>query len=194
MKNALFIDRDGVINKMVFIDGQFDSPQNPRQVSLVEGIIDMITWLNKKGIPVVEVTNQPGAALGKMKLATLKRIEKKIHKLLNNNGAHIDHIYSCLHHPEAKLAKFKILCACRKPKAGLLLQAGLDLNINLKKSVILGDNATDMEAGKIVGCKTILFFHTNNLPYKVKANKICRPDYKVTSQAEALDVLRNLYK
>lgn len=179
---------------MVLINGQFDSPQNPRQVSLVEGIIDLIAWFNKKGVPVIEVTNQPGPALGKMKLTTLKNIEKKIHKLLNKKGVHIDHIYSCLHHPEAILSKFKISCACRKPKAGLLLQAGSELNINFKKSVILGDNATDMEAGKIVGCKTILLFHSNNLLHKVKANKIYQADYKVSSHSEALEVLRKLYK
>ena len=194
MKNALFIDRDGVINKMIFIDGQFDSPQNPRQVSLVEGIIDLITWLNKKGVPVVEVTNQPGAALGKMKLATLKKIEKKIHKLLNNKGAHIDHIYSCLHHLEAKLAKLKIWCACRKPKAGLLLQAGLELNINLKKSVILGDNATDMKAGKKVGTRTILFFHTNDTPEKVIAKQNYPSDFRVYSHQETLLILKKLFK
>ena len=95
---------------------------------------------------------------------------------------------------KAKLANFKILCACRKPKAGLLLQAGLELNINLKKSVILGDNATDMKAGKKVGTRTILFFHTNDTPEKVIAKQNYPSDFRVYSHQETLLILKKLFK
>jgi mannose-1-phosphate guanylyltransferase/phosphomannomutase len=194
MKKAFFIDRDGVINKMVLQkDGLFDSPQTIKQVSLVPGIIEMINWLNNKNIPVIEVSNQPGVALGKMDWQLLENIENNIHSLLNEHGVHIDKVYRCLHHPEAQIKELKIECCCRKPEAGLLFKAAQELDLDLKNSVILGDNVSDMESGKKAGCKTILFFHNEDVLYKVKAKQNYMPQFKIYSLKEITPILIKLF-
>lgn len=193
-KKVLFIDRDGVINKMVLQkDGVFDSPQTVEQVNLVEGVSEIINWLNKKDIPVIEVSNQPGVAKGKMSMKTLEDIEEKVHALLEEKGVHINKIYRCFHHPEAVNNKWKVDCDCRKPNTGLLLQAASELGIDLSESAILGDNVSDMEAGKKVGSKTILFSHKNDLPQKIKVNQEYIPDFKVYSHEEVIPILIKLF-
>lgn len=194
MKKAVFLDRDGVVNQMIYSAGKFDSPKRVSQVKLVDGIVEVIIWLNKKKIPVIEVTNQPDVALEKYDWKTLEEIEKKIHNLLNKKGVKINKIYRCLHHPKSNLTDLKIDCECRKPKSGMLIQAADELNLDLQGSVILGDNVTDMKAGKNVGCKTILFFHTNDLEEKVNASKRYKADFKVYSNKEVLPILRRLFQ
>ncbi|MBI2596924.1 HAD-IIIA family hydrolase [Candidatus Daviesbacteria bacterium] len=194
MKKALFLDRDGVINQMISYKGEFDSPKKVSDVKLVEGVAEVISWLNKKNIPVIEVTNQPGVALGKVNWKTLEAIEKSIHNLLVKDGVRINKVYRCFHHPKAILLDFKLECNCRKPKTGMLIQAAKDLEIKLSESVLFGDNATDIEAGKRVGCKTILFLHTNDTPEKIAAKQNAEPDFKVYSHKEALTILKKLLK
>jgi D-glycero-D-manno-heptose 1,7-bisphosphate phosphatase len=194
-KKVLFVDRDGIINKMVLQkDGGFDSPQEVGQVKLVEGIEKIFKWLNARGIPIIEVSNQPGVAKGKMSVETLDAVEDRVHELLKTEGVHIDKVYRCLHHPQAAVAKWKVNCDCRKPNAGLLLQAIRDLGIDAKESVILGDNVSDMEAGKKVGVKTILFFHKDDVPSKVTMNEHYRDaDYRVTSHDEVMPIFIKLF-
>ena len=188
------MDRDGVINKMVFINGQFNSPKKASQVKLVKGVVRVITWLNRKKVPVIEITNQPDVALGKYEWKTLEEIEKRVHSLLNKKGAKINKIYRCFHHPKSNISELKVNCDCRKPKSGMLIQAARELNLDLKTSVVLGDNATDMQAGKKVGCKTILFFHTDNLENKIRINKEYKAGFKVYSHKEALSILGKLFQ
>jgi len=194
MKKAVFIDRDGVINKMVSIAGKYDSPKKAAHVVLVEGVVEVISWLNNKKIPVIEITNQPDFALGNYDWQTLGDIESRVHDLLNRAGVYIDKIYQCFHHPNSIHPDLNINCDCRKPKSGLLIQAARELNLDLKHSVILGDNATDMEAGKNVGCKTILFFHTYDIKEKVNVNKKYKADFKVYSHQGVIPILRKLFK
>lgn len=195
MEKAVFIDRDGVINKMIIQkNGLFDSPQNTTQVSLVDGVVKVISWLNKNRIPVIEVTNQPGVALSKMSWGQLEKIDKKIHLLLSQKGVYIDRIYRCFHNPKSNLIELKKDCDCRKPKSGMLIQAAREFNLDLERSVILGDNATDMEAGKNVGCETILFFHTYDIKEKVDINKEYKADFKVYSHQEVIPILRKLFE
>lgn len=193
-KRALFIDRDGIINHMFLQEnGIFDSPQNINQIVLVDGIIEVILMMNKLNIPVIEVSNQPGVALEKMDWELLENIEGKIHSLLNKYGAHIDKVYRCFHHPKSNLAEFKINCDCRKPEAGLLLQAAYQYKLDLSCCVILGDNASDMEAGKKVGCTTILFLHNNDLTKKLKINKTYPAQFKVSSHVEVIPILQQIF-
>lgn len=194
MKKALFLDRDGVINRMVLINGQFDSPQNIKQIFLVPGITSLIEWLNKKGVLIIEVTNQPGVALGKISFKDLDKVENKIHKLLNKDGVKVDKIFRCIHHPNSLNPKFNIACNCRKPKAGMLIKAAKQLNIDLKGSAILGDNATDMEAGKKAGCKTILFYHEEDTLEKIAAKRNSQFDFRVTSHQQALSIIKELFE
>lgn len=194
-EKALFIDRDGVINNMVIQEnGLFDSPQNLEQVSLVDGISEVVRWANENKIPVIMISNQPGVALGKMDMVTMENIEGKINDLLKRKGVVIDKIYKCLHHPKAVTADLKIACDCRKPKPGLIEKAALENDIELTSSVFLGDNVTDLEAGNTAGCKTILFLHKMDLPDKVKRNYAHPTKYKSTNHKESLRILIELLK
>lgn len=193
-KRALFIDRDGIINHMFLQEnGIFDSPQNLNQIKLVDGIVEVILMMNKINIPVIEVSNQPGVALQKMDWELLEDIENKIQSLLHQQDANINKIYRCFHHPKSNLDDLKINCECRKPKSGLLLQAADQYKLDLSSCVILGDNASDMEAGINVGCTTILFLHSNDLPHKIKKNETFPAQFKIHSHVEVIPILKQLF-
>jgi D-glycero-D-manno-heptose 1,7-bisphosphate phosphatase len=194
MKNkALFLDRDGVINTMVLQkNGVFDSPQTVEQVTLVQDIDKVIAFCNQKNIPVIEITNQPGVAKGKMGIDTLDAIEARIHFLLKEKNTHIDFTYRCLHHPHASNLTYKDNCLCRKPKPGLLIKASHEANIELSTSLFVGDNVSDMEAGKSAGCRTILLNNECDEPHKVILSKEFQTLHRVTSHKETLELIKKL--
>jgi D-glycero-D-manno-heptose 1,7-bisphosphate phosphatase len=194
MKNkALFLDRDGVINAMVYQkNNSFDSPQSSEQVALVQDIDCIILYCNQNKIPVIEITNQPGVAKNKIDLSTLNAIERQVHTLLLEKKVWVDATYRCLHHPAATNLIYKQDCACRKPKPGMLLQAAHDLAIDLTASILIGDTSTDMDAGKAAGCTTILYTHENDEAHKVAMNKAYEPHYRVYSHQEALKLIQKI--
>jgi len=194
-QKALFIDRDGVINDMVKYNKteMFDSPQTPNDIKITKKIDSVIRWANKNKILVIEISNQPGVAKGKMDQNTSNAIEAKIHKLLKDKQAAIDYKYICPHHPKGVIPKLTKNCRCRKPKPGLLLKASKDLNIDLSDSIFLGDLATDIEAGKKAGCKTILFKHTNNLPDKIHKAYNSNPDFISTNHKQTLLIIKKFF-
>lgn len=194
MKRVLFLDRDGVINKMVKHKGVFDSPLRPDDVKLLPGIVKIIKLANKKGVPVVEISNQPGVAKGKMSRATQRNIEKTIHTLLKKEGVQINNTYICPHHPNGVVKKLAIDCDCRKPKPGLIFRAAKELDIDLHKSILLGDTSTDVKAGKAAGVKTIIFLHSNNEPRKVKEAKKTAADYKINNLKQAEEILKKFFE
>jgi histidinol-phosphate phosphatase family protein len=193
MTPAFFIDRDGVINEMVRQpDGNFDSPQGPEQVTLVPGIIELINLFNSKNIPVVIITNQPAVAKGKFDIETQEMVEGRIESLLKEGSAHIDAVYQCPHHPKGVIPHLKQDCDCRKPKPGLFLRASEELGIDLAKSIFLGDNVSDMEAGAAAGCTTIFFFHENDIPEKVALKDSYQAQYRVESLREVVQLVKNI--
>lgn len=195
MKKAIFLDRDGIINKMVFNhkENVYDSPQSPFEVELVDGIEQIISWANKRSIPVIEVTNQPGIAKGKQNRLTLESIEKRVHNLLGEKGVKVDGVYRCLHHPLGVVPKLTRKCSCRKPKPGLLKKAAEDFKINLSKSVMIGDGAVDVEAGNAVGAKTIILLHNHDLPEKIIASQKALADYRIIALSEIIPILEKLF-
>lgn len=194
MTIALFLDRDGVINRMIKYEYGWDSPQTPQDVKLVKGIIDTIRWVNKRKILAVEISNQPSIAKGKMPPKTSGAIENKVHQLLKRSGVHIDKAYICQHHPQGVVSELTKNCHCRKPKPGLVLRAAKDLKIDLTKSLLLGDKASDVEAGKAAGCKTILFLHQKDVPEKVREAKKIQADFKVISLDKVLPILEDFWQ
>lgn len=192
-KPALFLDRDGVINHMANYSGSWDSPQKPEDVKLMDGIEKVLKWANKQKITVVEVSNQPGVAKGKMQKETSDAIESRVHELLKEHSIHIDQIYTCPHHPKGVVPELTMDCNCRKPKPGLLLQAAKELKIDLARSVILGDKSFDVEAGKMAGTKTIIFLHHEDELQKVEEAKKATADYKVNSLDQTIPILEKLF-
>ena len=105
------------------------------------------------------ITNQPVIARGEVTWAQLAEIHRKLETLLGWQGAYVDDIFVCPHHPDkgfrGECPEYKIICDCRKPKPGLLLQAAESYNIDLSESWMVGDSPQDMEAGRAAGCKTV---------------------------------------
>lgn len=153
-QKAIFLDRDGTINKYVgFL-------RKEEEFELLPGVAEAIRKINESGYLTIVVTNQPVIARGEVTYEGLETIHNKMETLLGKEGAYLDGIYFCPHHPhsgyEGEIKELKIDCECRKPKPGMLLKAAQDLNIDLSPSYMVGDGENDIKAGKDAGCKTVL--------------------------------------
>ena len=148
-KKAVFLDRDGVINK------EKNFVTSWEEFEFIDGIFENIKKLNKAGFLVIVVTNQSGISRGFYTEETLKEIHDKMLKIMENNGAHIDDIFYCPHYDDN--------CSCRKPNPGMILEAAKKYNIDLSKSWVIGDSERDIEAGRRAGCKTILVKVNTNI-------------------------------
>ncbi len=150
MRRCVFLDRDGVINEEV------EYLHDPDRVVLVAGAAEAIAALGAAGLAVVVVTNQAGIARGMYTERELAAVTARIDELLGRAGARLDATYFCPHHPEAGLGEYRIACRCRKPAPGMLERAAAELGLELARSAIVGDKATDLEAGRAAGCAAIL--------------------------------------
>ena len=195
MKNAVFLDRDGIINELVYEpnSGTIDSPLTNKQVTLMHGISELIKTIKEMGFIIIICSNQPAVGLGKTSLKNFQAVTGKILNLLKKEGATLDYQYYCMHHPFAKIAKYRIKCNCRKPKAGLFLKASFQHNINLKNSWIIGDGVDDILAGQKAGCKTLLLANiksSENLRIIERQLGHIRPDFIIKKLSEALEIIK----
>lgn len=153
-QKAVFLDRDGTINKYVGFLRDID------EFELLDGVADAIKKINASGYLAIVVTNQPVIARGEVSFEELERIHNKMETLLGKEGAYLDAIYFCPHHPhkgyEGERPELKFDCNCRKPKPGMLLKAAQDFNIDLAQSWMIGDGENDIRAGQNAGCRTAL--------------------------------------
>lgn len=158
-QKAIFLDRDGTINKYVGFLRNIDD------FELIDGVAEAIRKINESGYLAVVVTNQPVVARGEVSFEELEEIHNKMETLLGKEGAYLDAIYYCPHHPhkgyEGECPELKIDCDCRKPKPGMLLKAAVDFNIDLSRSWMVGDGENDIQAGINAGCKTVLLSNGN---------------------------------
>lgn len=161
-QKAIFLDRDGTINKMVgFIT-------KPEQFELIDGAAEAVKAINKSGYLAIVVTNQPVIARGDCTFEELQTVHEKMETELGKKGAFIDAIYICPHHTDkgfpGERLEYKCDCDCRKPKPGLLLQAAKDFNIDLPESYMIGDSDRDMKVGENAGVKNSIKVGENE-PY-----------------------------
>jgi D,D-heptose 1,7-bisphosphate phosphatase len=178
VNRAVFLDRDGVINAALYnpIEGKLDSPYSLQDFQLLPGAAQAIRWINSLGFLAVVVSNQPGVAKGKCDRAFLERLDQRLHWELGRQGAHLDAIYYCLHHPQAQVESLRLSCDCRKPKPGLLLRAARELSIDLAGSYMVGDSPADVAAGRAAGCRTILLSDANDPPVNSHQPHFVAPD------------------
>jgi histidinol-phosphate phosphatase family protein len=146
MHRAAFLDRDGVINRKAR-EGEYITRWE--DVAILPGVAEAISILHGAGFRVIVVTNQRCVAKGLISIAELETLHQRICGLLGKAGAVIDAVYYCPHEDEPK-------CRCRKPAAGMLLDAARDHAIDLAASWMIGDSKADVEAGRNAGCKTAL--------------------------------------
>ncbi|MCW5212758.1 D-glycero-beta-D-manno-heptose 1,7-bisphosphate 7-phosphatase [Desulfobulbus sp. TB] len=147
---AVFLDRDGTINE------QMGYINHISRFILLPGAATAIRTLNEQNIPVVVVTNQSGLARGYFPPALLDAVHAQMERELAAQDAHIDGLYICPHHPEAKEEQFRKVCTCRKPQTGLLEQAAAELELDLNRSFIVGDRWSDLKCGNRVGATSVL--------------------------------------
>jgi len=195
MNKAVFIDRDGTLNDMVYDEthGTLDSPRRPKDVSLKPYAAEFIKCAHQHGYLAIVATNQPGVARGTLSLKALASVNNKLAALLAAEGAKWDDLRFCPHCPAAakKKNEYAVECECRKPKPGLLLGAAREFNIDLRKSWMVGDGLNDIQAGKTAGCRTILVT-------KLKIEQVerffslenCRPDAIANDLKEAAEVIK----
>jgi len=151
MKKAVFIDRDGTL-----IDFK-DRIYKIKDVKLIPGAAEAITKLNDKDYKTIIISNQAVVARGMCSLEDVISLNEYLVNLLKDNGATIDGVYFCPHHPTVgKDSEYTRDCDCRKPKIGMLLEASNEHDISINNSYVIGDNTSDIEMGKRAGCKTIL--------------------------------------
>ena len=169
-QKAIFLDRDGTINKFVGFLRDIDD------FKLLDGVTDAIKKINNSGYLAIVVSNQPVIARGEVSFEQLDEIHNKMETLLGNEGAFLNAIYFCPHHPdkgfEGERPEFKFDCDCRKPKPGMLLKAAKDFNIDLSQSIMIGDDENDVLAGNAAGCKS---FIVGDRPFR---SNISAPRYK----------------
>lgn len=180
---AIFIDRDGVINRDITL------LCNANDFELLQGVTNAIKKINDSGFLAIVVTNQPVIARNLTDFNGLRQIHNKMEWLLGKQGCYLDAIYFCPHHPDSGYSEerkeFKIDCDCRKPKPGMILRATEELNIDLGKSFIIGDRESDIIAGKNAGITTVLV--KINAEYWESQNSCA--DMRFNSLEEAIDTI-----
>lgn len=158
-QRAVFLDRDGTLNRCVgFL-------RRTEELELLPGAAEAVRRINDSGYLAILVTNQPQLARGEVTTEGLRQIHNKLETLLGQEGAFLDAIYYCPHHPHkgyaGEIPELKIVCDCRKPKPGMLLQAAERFNIDLGQSWMVGDMQGDILAGNAAGCRTVLISETD---------------------------------
>ena len=140
---TIFLDRDGVL-----IREKPDYVKAPEEMEILPGVADTLRRLTEERFRLIIVTNQSAVNRGLMTVESLTEIHRVLVQELLANGAKIDGIYFCPHRPEED-------CACRKPRPGMLLEAGRDFSVDFENSWMIGDKDSDIEAGLAVGCKVL---------------------------------------
>ncbi len=189
-QKAIFLDRDGVINEFgdfVTKEEMFHLlPQAPKAIQLI----------NHSAFLAICITNQPVIARGEVSFAGLKNIHNKMETLLGKEGAYLDDLFFCPHHPDkgfpGEVKELKFDCDCRKPKIGLLLKAQEKYNIDFSKSYFIGDTCRDVQTGINAGCQTILV--TSGDPRPDRAYSSAKPNYTKKDILEAVRFILNRQK
>lgn len=178
LRPAVFLDRDGVLVEDV---GYLSRPD---QLSLLPGAAAAVARLREAGYLVVLVTNQSGVARGMFGEDALARIHDSLEQALAREGARLDGIFYCPHHPTEGRPPYRAVCACRKPEPGMLLTAAEALGIDLGSSWMVGDKLGDVAAGHRAGCRGILV-SPDAASVAGAATGLERPDLAASSLEEA---------
>jgi D-glycero-D-manno-heptose 1,7-bisphosphate phosphatase len=150
MTPAVFLDRDGTL---IEESGYLDRLE---RLTLFPFTMDAVRLLNRAGWPVIVISNQSGIGRGLVRESFVREAHAHIAERLGAAGARIDAFFYCPHHPEATLSEYRARCDCRKPAPGMLLAAAGQLDLDLSRSVVVGDRWDDVEAARAVGARAVL--------------------------------------
>ena len=171
LRPAVFLDRDGVLNRTTVRGGTPYPPGSVAEVEILPGVPEALARLRARGLPLIVVTNQPDVARGTQSQAVVEEINQVISRRLG-----VTAVYACYHDNADH-------CDCRKPKPGMLMRAAREHGLDLPGSFMVGDRWGDVAAGSAAGCETLLV----NMPYS-ECHR-CSPDHTVADLAEAAEVI-----
>jgi len=192
MRKCIFLDRDGVLLE------DKGKILKKSDIIFLDGIHEALRNFNQLGYMIILITNQPLVGRGYIDEIELR----KLHDYISNNikkesGILIDDIFYCPHHPSSEIEKYSISCNCRKPKPGMILDASLKHDIDIKESWMIGDQKNDILAGKLAGCKTIMIKSEKNnfipLTNKETNYENALPDLKADNLVEASRMIKDLF-
>jgi D-glycero-D-manno-heptose 1,7-bisphosphate phosphatase len=183
MNKAVFLDRDGTVNEEV---GYLTDLSRLR---LIAGAGAAIKRLNCAGYKVILVTNQSGVARGYFPESLVHEAHERLTNMLREEGAVLDGIYYCPHHPTAGNARYTMACDCRKPGTGLIDTAAMDFDIDINRSFMIGDKWSDVELAQRAGVHAILVMSgfAPDDPGNKRPDHILDPDYTASNISEAVD-------
>jgi D-glycero-D-manno-heptose 1,7-bisphosphate phosphatase len=171
MRRAVFLDRDGVINRAVVRDGLPYPPADWAELEILPGVAAALNALKAQGFVLLVVTNQPDVARGTVSRATVDEIHCRLQDILP-----IDRVYACCHDSGDG-------CDCRKPRPGMLLQGARDFDIDLPASWLVGDRWRDCDAGRAAGVRAIF------IDGGYRERRPDNPDHTVSSLADAARII-----
>lgn len=177
MNKAIFLDRDGTINK------DYDYVFKIADLIFLPNALLGLQKLSSLDYKMIIITNQSGIGRGYYTERDYQQFRKEMHMQLKSAKVNIDAEYFCPHHPKKGLGKYKIYCDCRKPKSGMLEKAAQEFNLDLKKCWFIGDRISDIECGNNVGCKTI------QVLTGYKKIKITEADYVAKDLVESANII-----
>ena len=180
---AIFLDRDGVINEDIHL------LYKKEDVIILPEIKKVLSELKNRGFYIIVVTNQPTVARGLITEKGVIELDDYINSKIDNL---VDKFYFCPHHPNANIPEYRMICECRKPSPGLIIQASKDLKVNLEESWMIGDMNSDITAGNAAGCKTILIKSSKNKE-EIECGKpynASKPDYIIKNLLEILNIIK----
>lgn len=165
-RSALFLDRDGVINH------DLGYVYRREEFNFIEGIFDLVRVAKDAGMACVVVTNQAGIGRGFYSEQDFQELTDWMLERFQEEGAGLDAVYHCPHHPEHGLGHYKTVCACRKPEPGMILEAKRTLNLDLERSLLVGDKFSDIAAARAAGVGKALLLSTTGLIDGVHPNDL----------------------
>ncbi len=188
LRPAVFLDRDGVINRNVQdpATGEYGAPLSAEQFHLAPGALEAMAALRQAGFVLFLVSNQPNYAKGKSTLEALHAIHERLAAELDAAGIDFAEFFYCYHHPDGIVPGYSGQCRCRKPSPFFLLQAGDRFGLSLAESWMVGDRATDIECGRAAGARTILVAPDH--PSSARKPQV-EPDFEAQDLSDAAGII-----
>lgn len=187
MKKAVFLDRDGVINRLVFnpSTGEYESPHLVEDLDIYHWAVKSLRKLADKNFLLFLISNQPSYAKGKTSLANIMAIHNKLHQLFVSGGVEFAEYYYCYHHPNGIIPEYTGVCRCRKPSPYFLREAEKNYCLDVASSWLVGDQDTDIMCGQTGGVRTIQIENEHSVH---KRGKSC-PDYRAADLEAAVQII-----
>jgi D-glycero-D-manno-heptose 1,7-bisphosphate phosphatase len=187
MNKAVFLDRDGVLNKLVLNpdSGEYEPPHSPEDLIIYPFVVESLQALEDAGFYLFLISNQPDFAKGKTMIENIRAVHERLDSSLKSAGIMFREYYYCYHHPQGIVPGYSFECECRKPKPHFIVTAAKDHMIDLAQSWMIGDRDSDIECGKSVGLKTILVEDLNSSKYR----GLSRPEFMAANLKVAVQII-----